>query len=69
MSQLIETDDNILVFGGSGFLGSELLRDLDRRGPRNITIFGRDDGKLTEAKQEYPHLTIIQGDIAETFKD
>ena len=68
MSQLIETDDNILVFGGSGFLGSELLRDLDRRGHRNITIFGRDEGKLIEAKQEYPYLKIITGDIADKFE-
>ena len=62
MKNLISKNDNILISGGSGFLGLELLKVLSKK-YKNITIFGRDEGKLILAKQEFPHVKIITGDV------
>jgi UDP-N-acetylglucosamine 4,6-dehydratase len=67
MKNLISKNDNILIFGGSGFLGLELLRILSKE-YKNITIFGRDEGKLISAKQQFPHVKIITGDVSDKFE-
>jgi len=68
MKDLMDKKDNILIFGGSGFLGVELLKVLDADGYKNITILSRDEGKLIETKQDFPHINIITGDVSDRFE-
>tara|TARA_R100001509_G_C4884677_1_gene221610 strand:- start:6414 stop:7268 length:855 start_codon:yes stop_codon:yes gene_type:complete len=59
---------NVLVFGGTGFLGKELVAKLIYSGFENITIFSRDEGKLIELYQEHKNIKILTGDIADKFE-
>ena len=61
-------DKEILIFGGTGFLGKELVKRLILSGFKNITIFSRDEGKLIELKQEYKSVQILTGDIFDKFE-
>jgi UDP-N-acetylglucosamine 4,6-dehydratase len=68
MINMVDKDDNILIFGGSGFLGEELVKFLTATGHRNITIFARDEGKMISLKQEYPNIGFVTGDISDKFE-
>ena len=39
MRDLLDNDKHILIFGGTGFLGKELLKNLYFDGYKNISIF------------------------------
>jgi len=58
----------VLIFGGTGFLGRELVTKMNKDGFQNIVIFSRDEGKLIEMQQEFPELEIITGDISDKFE-
>lgn len=57
---------NILVTGGSGFLGKKLLERLVNYNC-NITVVARDEGKLIETIQNHKKIKIITGDISDPF--
>ena len=44
---------NILVTGGTGSIGSEIVRQLDRQKVNKIIVFFRDDTKLFILKKNY----------------
>ena len=56
-----------LVTGGSGFLGVPLVERLLADGA-NVRILARDEGKLIEAKQKFPQVEILNGDISDIFE-
>ena len=68
MIELLDKNKHILIFGGSGFLGTELVKFLIDENFSNISIFARDEGKLIEVKQEHPCIKIITGDISDKFE-
>lgn len=59
----------ILVTGGTGSVGSEIVRQLLNYGPKQIRIFSRDDSKQFELQQEFDSednkkvLRFLIGDI------
>lgn len=61
-------NENILIFGGTGFLGKELLKRLNEKNAKKITVFSRDEGKLIELQQNYPNIKILTGDISDKFE-
>jgi len=67
MKNFLNSDEKILIFGGTGFLGKELLRILYKQN-KNITLFARDEGKLIELKQSFPEIDIVTGDISDKFE-
>jgi UDP-N-acetylglucosamine 4,6-dehydratase/5-epimerase len=54
---------NFTVFGGSGYLGTELLRRLSG----DITVVARNEGNLVALKEKYPSIKIVIGDVADPF--
>jgi UDP-N-acetylglucosamine 4,6-dehydratase len=65
---MLLNNKKVLIFGGSGFLGKELVERIDSLGFKDVTIFSRDEGKLIELKQEYKYLEIVTGDISDKFE-
>ncbi len=55
---------NILITGGTGYLGRELIYQL-ALDVKNITVLARNEGKLIELKEIYPHIEIICGDVSD----
>lgn len=53
-----------LITGASGFLGESLIRRLESKRCKNIVTVSRNEGKLIELKQKFPHIECIPGDIA-----
>ena len=54
--------NKIIITGASGFLGNELLNQIDKK--RNkITITGRNEHKLNNLKNKYNSIEIISGDL------
>lgn len=56
-----------LITGGSGYLGFELISRLYNDNT-HIKILARDEGKLIEAKQKYPNIEILTGDVSDKFE-
>lgn len=46
--------ESILITGGTGSLGQELVRQLLPRNPRRLIIFSRDEWKQGEMRKEFP---------------
>lgn len=59
-------DKKILLTGGSGFLGDEIIKRLLDIGAQ-VRIVARNEGRLVATKEKYPAIEIIIGDIAEGF--
>jgi len=56
----------ILVIGGTGFIGSELIKHLIKNNPLVIRIFSRDDGRQAKLQNEIgdlENLRFLIGDI------
>ena len=54
----------ILITGGSGFLGEKLI---ERLGNEDIRVVSRNEGQLVKLKQQFPHIEIMTGDIADEW--
>lgn len=57
----------IVVFGGSGFLGTALIERLFAVGNTNIVAVARNEGALVTLKEKFPTLQIIVGDISDRW--
>lgn len=57
----------IVVFGGSGFLGTALIKDLINKGEKNILAVARNEGALVTLKERFPSISIQVGDIADPW--
>jgi UDP-N-acetylglucosamine 4,6-dehydratase/5-epimerase len=57
----------VVVFGGSGFLGQELIERLISKGLYNITAVARNEGGLVALKERFNSVTIQVGDIADPW--
>lgn len=57
------TNKNVLITGGTGFLGRPLVRELFGRGA-NVSVVSRNEGNLVSLKEEFPDVKIILGDIS-----
>ena len=55
-----------LVTGGSGYLGHELIKRLEKDG-HNIRVVARNEGKLIELKEKFPDIEIVTGNIADPY--
>lgn len=55
---------HILCTGGSGFLGLELLGRLTNE---KVVVVSRSESELVHAKELYPNIEIVVGDIADPF--
>ena len=56
----------VLVTGGTGSIGSEIVRLLLKRSPKNVVIFSRDDSKHFYFQQElanHDNVSFVIGDI------
>ncbi len=53
----------ILLTGGSGFLGQELIKRLSG----NIRVLARNEGNLVKLKELYPNVEIMLGDISDPY--
>lgn len=58
----------VLIFGGTGFLGSQLVKKLTNDGFTNICVFARDEGKIIDLLQKYPNIELRTGDISDKFE-
>ena len=65
---MLLSNKKVLIFGGTGFLGKELVKKLVSGGFEDITIFSRDEGKLIKLVQEYKNINILTGDIYDKFE-
>lgn len=57
----------IVIFGGSGFLGTELISRLFSMNRTNITAVARNEGALVALKEKFPLIKIIVGDIVDRW--
>lgn len=61
------TGGKIVVFGGSGFLGTHLIERLISFGNKNIVAVARNEGALVALKEKFPTVEIMVGDIADRW--
>jgi nucleoside-diphosphate-sugar epimerase len=67
-SFIIAPDDQILITGAAGFIGSRVVKSLCERGFRNLVCFGRPSGKLARLKEVAdghpgPQIQLITGNL------
>lgn len=56
-------DRRVLIFGGTGSLGTAFIQKAIRDNPKELIVFSRDEFKQYEMKQKYPEIKYILGDI------
>lgn len=56
-------DKVILITGGSGFLGQQLVKKIVHSNYKEIRIFSRDESLQEKMKEKYPFCTYILGDV------
>lgn len=59
--------NKIVVYGGSGFLGTALIGRLISQSKTNIVAVARNEGQLVSLKEKYPSVEIMVGDIADKW--
>jgi UDP-N-acetylglucosamine 4,6-dehydratase/UDP-glucose 4-epimerase len=62
---MLDTSKKYLITGGAGFLGQELIKRLTDMGCKNLVTVSRNEGKLIELKEKFPHVQIITGNITD----
>ena len=62
----MENKKRYLVTGGTGFLGGELIKSLNKSN-NLIRVMSRNEGKLISLKEKYPSIEIYPGDICNPF--
>jgi UDP-N-acetylglucosamine 4,6-dehydratase len=60
----MELDSRLLITGGAGYLGRELVRRLIEKGHTNLVAMSRNEGELIKLKEEFPSVEIVPGDIS-----
>lgn len=60
----IHKNAKILITGGSGYLGQELVSRLAADGYTWIAVVSRNEGELMKLKSRFPFIEIIPGDIS-----
>lgn len=55
--------ERILIFGGTGSLGKELLQEFLKDEGNVLAVFSRDEAKHVVIKQNFPKVESIMGDI------
>lgn len=63
--QPIKKKSRNVIFGGSGFLGTALIKRLIDEGNTNILAVARNEGSLVALKEKFPTVEIMVGDIAD----
>lgn len=54
---------NYLIIGGTGTLGTELVRQLSDDRTAKITIYSRGELKQQQLKRDFPHVRCVIGDV------
>lgn len=57
----------IVVFGGSGYLGTVLIGRLFARGETDILAVARNESQLVALKEKFPSVKIMVGDIVDPW--
>src|SRR5439155_24216176 len=57
-------DKSVMVTGAGGSIGSELVRQVLRQGPRRLVLFDAGDGQLYEIEHEARELQQAKGTVA-----
>lgn len=57
----------IVIFGGSGYLGTALIERLRPTSRSNIVAIARNEGALVALKEKFPFIEIIVGDISDSW--
>lgn len=58
-------EGNVLITGGSGFLGRAILRRAEQEDwPARFIVYSRDETKQWELKRRYPGVNCLLGDVA-----
>ena len=60
-------NSKITVFGGSGYLGTHLIKRLLDMGYERITSVSRNESSAVILKEKFPNVEIIVGDIADPW--
>ena len=63
----ILTGKNVLITGGTGFLGEELVARILTFKPSKLRVMSRNEGKLISLKQKFPEIETYPGDISNQF--
>lgn len=61
----MEKSNKILCTGGTGYLGQEVIKRL--YDINDLTVLARNEGKLIELKEKFPNISIITGDISDSY--
>ncbi len=56
-------NQRVLIFGGTGSLGTAFIQQAIKYNPKELIVFSRDEFKQYEMKQKYPEIKYILGDI------
>ena len=58
---------NVLITGGTGFLGEALVKHVLEMNPKKVRVISRNEGKLILLKQRHPEIEIYPGDVVNSF--
>lgn len=61
----LDANKRYLITGGSGYLGRALIARLASMGILDIAVIARNEGRLIELKEAFPHVEIIPGNVAD----
>jgi len=64
---MLNKNHNILITGGTGFLGQALITKLSKKKIKHITVISRNEGQLIKLKEQFPFINILPGDISNKF--